>query len=157
MALAVKDFAVSAPKKAEQLTQLLQEARGVFDRPMEEGIQLALQNERLLTHYWVDSEAREDFFDVLSAPETTFDVPALLSMLREFEQTRMRHLEQLQGLEVPAIVIFGEQDPISVPDKELAIARRLFSDVRVEYFAASGHWPHVERPHDFVNLLLSVA
>ena len=53
---------------------------------------------------------------------------------------------------MPLCVIWGEDDQV-IPARHLATAEQLAPAARIERFARSGHFPHRDRPADFVGLV----
>ncbi|MCA0144921.1 alpha/beta fold hydrolase [Blastococcus sp. LR1] len=54
---------------------------------------------------------------------------------------------------VPMLVIWGAQDPI-VPAQHAESVRALVPSARVEVFDDAGHWPHLDEPDRFCDVLL---
>ena len=54
---------------------------------------------------------------------------------------------------VPMLVIWGSRDPI-VPARHAETVRALVPSARVEVFEGAGHWPHLDEPDRFVDVLL---
>jgi pimeloyl-ACP methyl ester carboxylesterase len=54
---------------------------------------------------------------------------------------------------VPMLVIWGGRDPI-VPAAHAETVRGLVPTARVEVFEGAGHWPHLDRPDRFCEVLL---
>jgi pimeloyl-ACP methyl ester carboxylesterase len=53
---------------------------------------------------------------------------------------------------IPMLVVWGGRDPI-VPAEHAETVRRLVPSARVEVFAQSGHWPHLDEPDRFARVL----
>ncbi|MCW2635218.1 MAG: putative hydrolase, partial [Blastococcus sp.] len=54
---------------------------------------------------------------------------------------------------IPMLVIWGSRDPI-VPALHAETVRTLVPSARVEVFADAGHWPHLDEPDRFCDVLL---
>ena len=54
---------------------------------------------------------------------------------------------------VPMLVIWGSRDPI-VPALHAETVRALVPTARVEVFQGAGHWPHLDDPDRFCDVLL---
>jgi pimeloyl-ACP methyl ester carboxylesterase len=54
---------------------------------------------------------------------------------------------------IPMLVVWGSRDPI-VPAAHADTVRRLVPSARVEVFEGSGHWPHLDDPDRFCDVLL---
>jgi pimeloyl-ACP methyl ester carboxylesterase len=54
---------------------------------------------------------------------------------------------------IPMLVIWGSRDPI-VPALHAETVRTLVPSARIEVFRGAGHWPHLDYPGRFCNVLL---
>jgi pimeloyl-ACP methyl ester carboxylesterase len=54
---------------------------------------------------------------------------------------------------IPMLVVWGSRDPI-VPARHAETVRELVPSARVEVFAGAGHWPHLDEPERFCDVLL---
>ncbi|HEY0507332.1 MAG TPA: alpha/beta fold hydrolase, partial [Blastococcus sp.] len=54
---------------------------------------------------------------------------------------------------IPMLVVWGSGDPI-VPAQHAETVRELVPSARVEVFAGAGHWPHLDEPDRFCDVLL---
>ena len=54
---------------------------------------------------------------------------------------------------IPMLVIWGGRDPI-VPARHAETVRALVPSARIEVFAGAGHWPHLDEPDRFADVLL---
>ena len=68
--------------------------------------------------------------------------------LGEFDLT-----EALRAYRGPALVIFGEADPIGLPASEATRTALANSQLRYEVIERSGHFPWFETPERFQSLL----
>jgi pimeloyl-ACP methyl ester carboxylesterase len=82
---------------------------------------------------------------------------AFLRTLRGVADARGQAVSALDRLylanAVPMLVIWGSRDPI-VPALHAESVRRLVPTARVEVFQGAGHWPHLDDPHRFCDVLL---
>ncbi len=62
--------------------------------------------------------------------------------------------EQLLSIDRPALLLFGEQSPMSDSTKAIDRARRLMPDVRAELVPRTAHVPPLERPEAFNDRVL---
>jgi pimeloyl-ACP methyl ester carboxylesterase len=53
---------------------------------------------------------------------------------------------------IPLLVIWGNRDPI-VPARHAENVRRLVPTARIEVFPGAGHWPHLDEPDRFIQVL----
>lgn len=74
---------------------------------------------------------------------------AALDGMMDFARSRpYRVLDRLEQIAVPALVIWGRQDPLGVYARGVDAVRRLPRG-RLVTFEACGHFPHLEYPDDF--------
>ena len=82
---------------------------------------------------------------------------AFLRTLRGVADARGQAVTALDRLyladALPLLVVWGGRDPI-VPARQSETVRRLVPNARIEVFADAGHWPHLDEPDRFVDLLL---
>jgi pimeloyl-ACP methyl ester carboxylesterase len=82
---------------------------------------------------------------------------AFLRTLRGVADARGQAVTALDRLylanSVPMLVIWGSRDPI-VPALHAETVRTLVPTARVEVFQGAGHWPHLDDPERFCDVLL---
>ena len=82
---------------------------------------------------------------------------AFLRTLRGVADARGQSVSALDRLylanAVPMLVVWGSHDPI-VPALHAETVRELVPTARVEVFAGAGHWPHLDDPQRFCDVLL---
>jgi pimeloyl-ACP methyl ester carboxylesterase len=82
---------------------------------------------------------------------------AFLRTLRGVADARGQAVSALDRLylanAVPMLVIWGSRDPI-VPALHAETVRTLVPTARVEVFQGAGHWPHLDDPDRFCDVLL---
>jgi pimeloyl-ACP methyl ester carboxylesterase len=82
---------------------------------------------------------------------------AFLRTLRGVADARGQAVTALDRLyladAVPLLVIWGTRDPI-VPARHAETVRALVPSARVEVFPDAGHWPHLDDPERFCDILL---
>ncbi len=82
---------------------------------------------------------------------------AFLRTLRGVADARGQAVTALDRLylanAVPMLVIWGSRDPI-VPALHAEAVRTLVPTARVEVFPGAGHWPHLDDPERFCDVLL---
>lgn len=83
---------------------------------------------------------------------------AFLSTLRaivDIEGQRVDARDRLYlASELPTLIVWGERDPV-IPVVHGRGAQRLIPGSRLELFPDAGHFPHMEEPHLFAELLSS--
>ncbi|MGY2083245.1 alpha/beta fold hydrolase [Blastococcus sp. SYSU DS0539] len=82
---------------------------------------------------------------------------AFLRTLRGVVDSRGQAVTALDRLyladAIPMLVIWGDRDPI-VPSMHADTVRSLVPRARVEMFPGAGHWPHLDEPERFCDVLL---
>ena len=82
---------------------------------------------------------------------------AFLRTLRGVVDARGQAVTALDRLyladSIPMLVIWGSRDPI-VPALHAETVRSLVPSARIEVFAGAGHWPHLDEPDRFCDVLL---
>jgi pimeloyl-ACP methyl ester carboxylesterase len=88
------------------------------------------------------------------------DVEARRAFLRTLRGVADAHGQAVTALDrlylansVPMLVVWGSRDPI-VPALHAETVRTLVPTARVEVFAGAGHWPHLDDPDRFCDVLL---
>jgi 3-oxoadipate enol-lactonase len=95
----------------------------------------------------VDPQVRSYWYDVICAMS-----PAGVAAAARGLSERADSNPTLGQIDVPTILIFGEQDEITPPD----LARRMHAAIpgsRLEFIPNAGHVPPVEQPERFVSVL----
>ena len=64
------------------------------------------------------------------------------------------YLDRLPTIKIPTLVICGDDDPATPPDRNRLIASKI-PGARYEDIAKARHLPNVERPEPFNRLMLS--
>lgn len=81
---------------------------------------------------------------------------AFLSTLRAIVDVGGQRVDARDRLylasELPTLIVWGERDPI-IPAVHGHDAHRLIPGSRLELFPTAGHFPHVEEPHLFADVL----
>jgi pimeloyl-ACP methyl ester carboxylesterase len=82
---------------------------------------------------------------------------AFLRTLRGVVDARGQAVTALDRLyladSIPLLVIWGSRDPI-VPAQHAETVRSLVPSARIEVFEDAGHWPHLDDPDRFCDVLL---
>jgi len=88
------------------------------------------------------------------------DVEARRAFLRTLRGVADAHGQAVSALDrlyladaVPMLVVWGSRDPI-VPARHAETVRELVPSARVEVFDGAGHWPHLDQPGRFCDVLL---
>jgi pimeloyl-ACP methyl ester carboxylesterase len=88
------------------------------------------------------------------------DVEARRAFLRTLRGVADAHGQAVSALDrlylanaVPMLVVWGSRDPI-VPALHADTVRSLVPTARVEVFRGAGHWPHLDDPQRFCDVLL---
>jgi len=88
------------------------------------------------------------------------DVEARRAFLRTLRGVVDSHGQAVTALDriyladsIPMLVVWGGRDPI-VPAQHAETVRSLVPSARVEVFDEAGHWPHLDEPDRFCDVLL---
>ena len=148
--LCIEDFKISAPEKAKLLERYLLQSRTVFDQFMAQAFQLALQNEKLMTHYWVDRAKMLAWAVHLGSAEAQMDIESLFGIPSTFDTGHLDP-DKHPVSAIPVLILFAEIDPVITRQKETALARILFQDMREVTILRTSHFLHLEQPEEFVQ------
>jgi len=152
-ALAAADFQEDQPETAARIRQLVSASSGLFDAAMIEAAQLTLSDPALFTHYWQDSVAMARFFEVWAEPGASLDFDCLLSVLGDLHSSWRDDLAHAPHFHAPATVVLGGEDPVIDAAESLKLARTIFPTAEATTISHTGHFPHLERPELFLDLL----
>jgi pimeloyl-ACP methyl ester carboxylesterase len=88
------------------------------------------------------------------------DVQARRAFLRTLRGVVDAHGQAVTALDrlyladaVPMLVVWGSKDPI-VPARHAETVRSVVPTARIEVFRGAGHWPHLDEPDRFCDVLL---
>lgn len=101
----------------------------------------------------VPDEDLEDMWALLQHKDGRLRLPALISYVAERHRFWHRWIGALRRLDLPAIIIWGDKDPVAVP----AIAAHLAEDIpgaRLQWLRGVGHYPQLEAPDAVAAALL---
>lgn len=90
-------------------------------------------------------EEIDAMWTLVSRDDGVARLPALIEYVSERRRFRSRWIGALERLDVPALIAWGERDPVAV----MPIARALAAEIpgaRLETWPELGHWPQVEDP-----------
>src|SRR4051795_4100572 len=123
--------------------------------PLRAGMQV-LEHVGQITH-WKRVRDLAEAGDALLALKDVEARRAFLRTLRGVVDARGQAVTALDRLylanAVPMLVIWGSRDPI-VPALHAETVRSLVPSARVEVFDGAGHWPHLDDPDRFCDVLL---
>lgn len=155
--LAATDFREHEPEKAARLEQLLSVSTALFDDAMADAAQLALSDATLLTHYWQDPAAMARFMSMWQEPGAALDPECFFAVLRDLSPSWHDDLSHLSRVNAPAIVVFGDRDPIVDSALAMTFASDIFSTAESRTMPHAGHFPHLEHQEPFLEILREVA
>jgi pimeloyl-ACP methyl ester carboxylesterase len=123
--------------------------------PLRAGMQ-ALEHVGQLAH-WKRVRDLAEAGDALLALKDVEARQAFLRTLRGVADARGQTVSAADRLylanAIPMLVIWGSRDPI-VPAAHAETVRTLVPTARVEVFEDAGHWPHLDDPERFCDVLL---
>jgi pimeloyl-ACP methyl ester carboxylesterase len=85
-------------------------------------------------------------YDEYDNPGTRRATPRLYRSFSDFRERSERWVRALRPLDLPARVVWGEDDPY-VPSRIAGYQREAFPRARVDVLPGIGHFPFVEAPH----------
>lgn len=102
------------------------------------------QLERILACQ-VSSEELDDQYTLLRLDDGYLRLPRIILYYQERTRFRSRWIGALERLDIPALILWGERDPVAV----FAIAEQLAREIpnaRLVRLAGVGHYPQLEAP-----------
>jgi pimeloyl-ACP methyl ester carboxylesterase len=90
-------------------------------------------------------EVLAGMWSLLSREEGTARLPNTIRYIEERRRFRRRWVGALERLDLPALIAWGERDPVAVMEIARALAREI-PGARFETWPDLGHYPQVEAP-----------
>jgi pimeloyl-ACP methyl ester carboxylesterase len=94
-----------------------------------------------------DPELRRQWREIMAATDPVGVAAALLAMAE-----RPDSFPTLEQLEIPVLIVVGEEDAITPPD-EARRMKRVYPSATLVIVPGAGHMTPVERPEEFVRIL----
>jgi len=101
------------------------------------------------------------FLEARQEPGAGLDVDCFFAVIGDWAKGWRDDLLQLGQIDTPADLVIGDADPVIGDADPLAdpavtgrLCRNIFSHVERRVFEETGHLPHLERPGEFIQLLL---
>lgn len=152
LGVAHADFAETQPAYASVLASAIERTRVFFDDPMREGLQLAVRDERLFTHYFANADQLAATAAVMSRPEAQFDPESFFAVMSDFA-SRHASLLSTARVPVPVLALFGSADPVTPLDDQMAALRAAAPHTRIECVGNCSHCLHLDRPRRFLEVV----
>lgn len=150
--LAIQDYLLQDQEKAKELKALLSQHRSFFDAPMKKAMSIALMDEKLLSHYWQDQDVMIAALNVMQSPSYQFDPESFFGVLDAMDYENIPP-QLSSSITIPTCVIFGQEDPVVDQPLEVDYINKNYSNCQFSYFNHCGHWPHLEKPEAFFDLV----
>lgn len=144
------DFRSEQPAKAEKIRALLSESEIFLDKPMMQALNLALEDPLLFTHYWLNKDAMARYFGAWANNNAQADLESFWAVMEDFADTTPLG----QRIDVPARIVLGKHDRIIDMQAELSACEWLFPKAQIHMFDESAHFPHLEEPERFLDVML---
>jgi pimeloyl-ACP methyl ester carboxylesterase len=154
--LAHQELLEDAPQVAAALWACLARTRQLMDVHMREGLHLALQAPRLLTHYWADPGQYRVSVAALDRPDGQFDVESFFAVLDDYA-ARPARWQPVDPITCPVLAVFGDHDPVTRRDEQWPAVKATLPQAELEQFADSGHYLHLDRPERFADRVITWA
>ncbi len=138
-------------KELEKHKTLLKKTQSLsprFDQSTIDAFNVLVQNERLFTSYFSNSEVMEKVLLYYTEEGFTFDYDSFLAV-RQSIPSQYNPLK----ISVSTVAIFGDNDPIIDSNKEIPLLQKTFSQLETFHFSDCGHFPHHEDKEKFLVLL----
>lgn len=155
--LAARDFEETQRARAARLRELLEETRALFDVPMRAALMLAAEDPLLLQHYWYDKHAFGEFVASTEGGDSAFSAETFFGVLEGLARRGLSHLSVRGPFQIPTTVVFGAADPVVDRQATAANARLLFTSFEEHCVDRCGHWLHLERPDEFLEIVLKTS
>lgn len=145
-----------SPQKSRRLLDLLDQSKELFDTPMQEGLDLVWQNPSLLSHYFQNAEAERAWVNAYSQEGYGLDFESQEAVLLDFcSVEKQGEVGNFTG--VPLHLLFGDLDPVFDLNEARSQIMRRGGVLESETVAVgSGHFPHIEHPELFCQLLKKI-
>lgn len=153
--LAQADLADDLPEVASKLGECLTRTRSLMDSAMQDAVGLALNDQKLFTHYWADRAQFEKSVAAMAVPEAQFDAESFFAVATDFAQQWPRRIEK--PLTTPTLIVCGGRDPITPYTETVRGVLDEIPDATVEIFEDAGHFVHLDRPEQFVDTMIGWA
>jgi pimeloyl-ACP methyl ester carboxylesterase len=154
--LASEDLREVKPDVAAAIEACHARTRMILDEAMREGILLALQDERLFTHYFVNAEQLQAVAAAQARPEAQFDVESMLAVLADFG-THGPSIAPTPPVTTPCLILFAVQDVVSPSDEHQAMVLAAIPGAHIVTMDGCSHYPHLDRPQPFVDVVVGWA
>jgi len=149
--IAIKDYEEDTSIVADELRKLLTQTRYMFDPPMTEALKLALQDPKLLKHYWSRPEQMIASLETMQSSEMQPDFPAFFEVLTEMSVRIRAGIHYPKNLKIPVQVAFGSADPVVLRNAEEPTVLDIFPTAEIKIFENCSHYLHLDEPEKFIE------
>jgi pimeloyl-ACP methyl ester carboxylesterase len=132
---------------AHGLATVIANLSGTFDGNAERGFDLMVRNPRLFGHFWRNHARMGEFLPRFGDPGFGIDIEAFRAVRRSW------HPLPATRSAVPALAVFGAWDVCVQEPVETENLREGFENLVIRRFSSSGHYPPVEEPERFLELI----
>ncbi len=94
----------------------------------------------------------EEWAAVLSEPDKGIDLVAWREVLEDLVQNPVEPVLS-EPLKISVEILIGEKDKIVSCDDLKKVFKRCFTDYQIHSLLGVGHYPHLEAPQGFIQLL----
>lgn len=126
---------------SDQLATMIPLLEEAFDQKKIQAFMLASQYSSLFVNYWGDMNLMQQYFSYMLG-EFSFDAKGMFAVRATMPKVPE---SPLQMITIPTQVYFGELDPISLPDQQLTVLRKYFTNLDIHILAGAKHYSHLER------------
>lgn len=152
MKISAADFSKTDDEKSKRLKALIGASHSFWDTSMQDGITLAWENPSLAPHYFFNKEVLAEWVNAYSDPTYRIDLEAQDTVFRDYKTRKFPNLGKQSKR--PVMVLYGDYDPVFDLNETQAILGEEFDQVEFRQFQSAGHFPHLEHPKKFTDLIL---
>ena len=156
--LSIEDFlahgSTERTVKVSEMKKHLLDSKSCFDECIQQGLALALENESLFDHYWVNHVAKARYFETLAESHWQLDLDRFFGVLKDYSNHWWTQVEKEKFMS-RCLIVLGLNDPLYETACESDRARSDCPFHRAISFKESGHFPQLEEPELFVKEILS--
>lgn len=153
MGFSLTDFESSDPERFEKIKALTNETKSFWDQPMQAGVSLAWENPNLPLHYFEDIETLKKWGAVMSEPSFQVDNLSQNKVFEDFIAKQKSYEKVAVEKLSPPTVILGDKDRLCPEEEVRTELSRFFKGSTIKKFSKAKHFPHLEKPEEFIQVL----
>lgn len=147
--IALNDFQRSGDPLYKDLMEIKTRGHRFYDLSQEAAMGIVFQAPQLFGHYWHNKIALEQWTQGLQLPGHGVDFISQKWVLKDLAK---HHLPK-HKMNCPVRVVLGIHDPVNRKDEVVEYYQQKTSDFKLYEFKKSAHFPHLEEPDLFIDVL----